>query len=368
MARAKARRVDKRADSWDLSRPLSRLRDTHLPCLNTLNLEVTTLARPPHTRWPGISDLQSVHSTAAHELKDASPDYPTKLALAKYTSASNVTPRPINRILTPNAAVVYQSPNQHNTKLNRASAITMAANDYYNTTSYSSPATHNRTDAPLPPTPGNHSTTSISPVTSPFDDHTGYTYPSSQNLASHPAPIGYSNTSYHGAASPPLDSQSHFNRHYDSQPGHGGGGYQGDPFADQNAIPLREQHGKMDASPTRYQEGGVYERNFGGPHEKRGKKKKGWLSGRVTWVVYILTTVQIGVFVGELIKNGMFLRRIPLRMWCWQLGANDMHRRPNRNSHSNQTAVQHHDWPLALRSHQYGRPLPALHAQHPRRD
>jgi membrane associated rhomboid family serine protease len=38
---------------------------------------------------------------------------------------------------------------------------------------------------------------------------------------------------------------------------------------------------------------------------RRQKKKEGWFSGRITWVVYTLTIVQIGVFVGELIKNGI---------------------------------------------------------------
>ena len=33
------------------------------------------------------------------------------------------------------------------------------------------------------------------------------------------------------------------------------------------------------------------------------QKKKGWLSGKVCWVVYIITTVQIGVFIGEIVKN-----------------------------------------------------------------
>jgi hypothetical protein len=31
--------------------------------------------------------------------------------------------------------------------------------------------------------------------------------------------------------------------------------------------------------------------------------KKGWFSGKVSWVVYIITTVQIGVFLGEIVKN-----------------------------------------------------------------
>jgi hypothetical protein len=31
--------------------------------------------------------------------------------------------------------------------------------------------------------------------------------------------------------------------------------------------------------------------------------KKGWLSGKICWVVYIITAVQIGVFIGEIVKN-----------------------------------------------------------------
>ena len=62
-------------------------------------------------------------------------------------------------------------------------------------------------------------------------------------------------------------------------------------------------HKLDDGSPARYggadPEGGIRRR-------KSNKKKKGWFQGRVTWVVYILTTVQVGVFVGELIKNGEF--------------------------------------------------------------
>ena len=46
----------------------------------------------------------------------------------------------------------------------------------------------------------------------------------------------------------------------------------------------------------------------GYPKRRKSKKKKGWFSGRVTWVVYLLTAVQVGVFVGELIKNGMLLQ------------------------------------------------------------
>jgi hypothetical protein len=169
----------------------------------------------------------------------------------------------------------------------------MASNDYYN--SFTPRPAHTGPDAPLPPLPPNQSTQSISPVTSPFDDDRRYDYPSSshQNLAQHQAPMGYSDTSYH----PPANQQYQDTYHSSS--------HNGDPFADQNAIPL-QSHDKMDASPTRYQadpEGRLYVQ---GPGRGGRNKKKGWFSGRITWVVYILTLVQCGVFVGELIRNGTY--------------------------------------------------------------
>ncbi|KAF2817636.1 rhomboid-domain-containing protein [Mytilinidion resinicola] len=171
----------------------------------------------------------------------------------------------------------------------------MAANDYYN----DPPLRINQPlppdphlNNPLPPTPLSTSphprptgATPISPVASPFDDHTYPDYPTT----SRPTPSNYGDTGYHGA----------------------GGGYQqnpyhdsSDPFTDQNAIPLHSQQslqGKMDASPTRYN---------ADPESRfpREKKKKGWFSGKITWVVYILTTVQIGVFIGELIKNAVLTK------------------------------------------------------------
>lgn len=148
----------------------------------------------------------------------------------------------------------------------------MAANDYYNT-SYNPP--HARPDPALPPLPH-----SQAPSPSPFEDDAYYnTQHSSGALGGYP---------------------SHSTSH----------GGQQDPFTDQNAIPLHTQP-KMDGSgrsklddgsPTRYN---ADPEALPRPSRKRSKKKKkGRFSGRITWVVYVLTTVQIGVFVGELIKNG----------------------------------------------------------------
>lgn len=191
----------------------------------------------------------------------------------------------------------------------------MAANDYYNTSFSPAPAhpqSHDRTDAPLPPTPAHNyppPTQPLSPVaatpSSPLDDRR-YDYPTHPGAQSALGAAPYDDTAYHGAsANSPYDNR--YDNRYDYSPGPHGT----DPFADQNAIPLQNQHtmsggaGKMTGSPTAYS--ADPERNYPVqpyPVEKR-KKKKGWFSGRVTWVCYILTAVQIGVFVGELIRNGM---------------------------------------------------------------
>jgi membrane associated rhomboid family serine protease len=168
----------------------------------------------------------------------------------------------------------------------------MAANDYYGNTHGQS---NDRNDAPLPPVPSNHTQHSVSPVSSPFEDRPYPTQTASSGaLGGYPIDTSYSNTSYQ----PPTQysSTAHINDPYARQP---------DPFADQNAIPLQNQP-KMDgSSPTRYNGDPEYYGMGVEPKRRKSKKKKGWFSGRVTWVVYILTAVQVGVFVGELIKNGI---------------------------------------------------------------
>lgn len=185
----------------------------------------------------------------------------------------------------------------------------MAANDYYNT-SYppTGPATghatkpHDRTDAPLPALPGKQSQHVVSPVSSPFDDTAYPPYPAHANNGTHSsgALSGYPDTAYHGQQQ---YGHNTFASPYDTPPAHG----QHDPFADQNAIPLQNKMSGMSGEPLRPGYNADPE-NVYPPREKRRrkpKKKEGWFSGRITWVVYILTVVQIGVFVGELIKNGM---------------------------------------------------------------
>ena len=173
----------------------------------------------------------------------------------------------------------------------------MAANDYYNSQPGQQSSSHAnpyaRPDAALPPLPSNHTQHSVSPVSSPFDDRP---YHSSGALG------GYPDTSY--SSNNASSTNTAYHNRYDSP-----SGQPNDPFTDHNAIPLHAQpkmdsHGP-DGSPNRYYNDP--EQYPVPPREKRKRspKKKGWFSGRITWVVYILTTVQIGVFVGEIIKNGI---------------------------------------------------------------
>ncbi|KAF1359651.1 rhomboid-domain-containing protein [Lizonia empirigonia] len=143
----------------------------------------------------------------------------------------------------------------------------MAANDYYQSsypptgpaTGHATPAKpFDPTHAPLPPLPGKQPQQLVEPA-SPFDDHS---YPPTTHSSG--ALGGYPDTAH----------------------GHP------DPFADHNAIPLQNKPGDP-------------ERLYPAPEKRRRHKKEGWFSGRITWVVYTLTVVQVGVFVGELIKNGI---------------------------------------------------------------
>lgn len=155
----------------------------------------------------------------------------------------------------------------------------MAANDYYN--SDQRPVPQQQPSYSNPPY-------DISPASSPFDDRNRYDYPSTAHLVHTQTGGSHSDTSYHGGAS--------------SLPPHPQPQHSTDPFADQNAIPLKQHHGAM---PPHGAFGADPEARRPSHAPSRKKKQKGWFSGRVTWVVYFMTTVQVAVFVGELIKNGM---------------------------------------------------------------
>lgn len=177
----------------------------------------------------------------------------------------------------------------------------MAANEYYS--SFNSNNRREDHDLPALPsqTPTSYDNTSkpnnfgaqqhqhgVSPVSSPFDDSSYPTtyrpHDDSQTNLTNAAAQDYS---YHGAGG---QAYAHPNS--------------SDPFADQNAIPLQSNN-----SNTKHNNAAVYEDGYdpeqpGRPNKRHGSRRSRKKKVKITWVVWILTAVQVGVFIGELIKNG----------------------------------------------------------------
>lgn len=170
----------------------------------------------------------------------------------------------------------------------------MAANEYSDT---SSNPQRTRVDAPLPPLPNPYPSYNLnsqqykaSPISSPFDDpsYRPHGRQSSQSLAS--------NSGYYDA---------------------GGGGRDHDPGTYSDDIPLRPQQRKSSSdllNPNNGPSDSDVHRPSLGPRKKsrtgatRRKNKKGLWSGRIPFVVYFFTTVQIVVFIAELIKAGVLTK------------------------------------------------------------
>lgn len=120
-----------------------------------------------------------------------------------------------------------------------------------------------------------------SPFESVFDDHV---YPiNSQSPAASQQHLNAQDTSYYGLSRTPSDEMRN--------------NQSGD-------IPLQDRQTKDAEQPDH-----VYE-----APRRRGSRKKGVRFGelgmfgantkRIPWVVYVFTVVQIGVFIGEIVKNG----------------------------------------------------------------
>ena len=143
----------------------------------------------------------------------------------------------------------------------------MAANDYYTSTAYPSRPYRDYDNHSLPPLPSSHSQ-------SPFND-SSYPY-------SHQTP----SQSYAGSS----------------------GRNDGDPFDDENSIPLsgRKKHDSTatDTPILPHQIEDPFVRDADPRKKRRRKMKEGWFKGKITWVVYVLTAVQLVVFIAEIIKNG----------------------------------------------------------------
>ncbi|EMC98186.1 hypothetical protein BAUCODRAFT_121073 [Baudoinia panamericana UAMH 10762] len=125
-----------------------------------------------------------------------------------------------------------------------------------------------RNDAPLPPLPS----------TSPSDDR-----------------------NYHYSRQPPTRSYSGASGHIHEV---------ADPYADENAIPMSgrkpKHHSATTISPILPHQ---VEDPFVRDVEPRKKRKRlsrdGWFKGRIPWVVYVLSAVELIVFIAEFVKMGV---------------------------------------------------------------
>ena len=161
----------------------------------------------------------------------------------------------------------------------------MAANNDYQS------SFHNQwhPEAPLPPVPSpafdqpDQHPTILSSVSSPYGDslNRGYGRRSDQSLGS--------NSAYYGV---------------------GGGGPDHEPNHYADDIPLRQHPSKGTAEPLspdygRYEPASINNMPHAGHQPVQARRKKRWFGGRVPWVTYTFTIIQITVFIAALVRNGM---------------------------------------------------------------
>lgn len=169
----------------------------------------------------------------------------------------------------------------------------MAANDYYNHSSLGQGGRRYDHDAPLPPLP---SSTPLYQTTKPAAGET-----------SPPSP-------FDDPAYPPYPQHSQAS--FGSDSGYYGAGL-GERVQDSSAYaddrPLRPHRQKQNAEEWTGQNQQEYRLDDVGESVEPGKGRRGsrswkkrstgFFGGKIPWVVYVLTLVQAGVFIGELVKN-----------------------------------------------------------------
>ncbi len=121
-----------------------------------------------------------------------------------------------------------------------------------------------------------------------------------------PLPASYSQTSYDGYSElTPTYSHNSYSRPSFS-----------DPYHDSDSIPLSQR--KHDSTQTiqpilSRDQDDPFVRDIDPTKRKKGRRrepppKEGWFRGKITWVVFVLTAIQLVVFLAEIIKNGMIAR------------------------------------------------------------
>lgn len=156
----------------------------------------------------------------------------------------------------------------------------MAANDYYNP-----PPSRHRADAPLPPLPPPE----ISPSSyKPISYRTGV----SDNEESPISPT-YPDSHY-------VESRSNMHKHESQQ-----SIVPNSRYSDQ--IPLRPRPNPMPRgfpAASTYADDGIRNSDDSGRGRNQGRRRRrGFFAGKIPWVVYTLTLLQLTVFIVELVKN-----------------------------------------------------------------
>ncbi|KAI9789726.1 MAG: hypothetical protein M1833_002265, partial [Piccolia ochrophora] len=168
----------------------------------------------------------------------------------------------------------------------------MAAQDYYQSSGWSDqPQPHvDQSHSPFPPAvpPKSSKQGAVSPVqspfVSPFDDD------------QHPA---YSQQSFHDGHGPQNASPTDYHRRDHSS----------------DDIALQPQHGQHHPQ-TAYHPGleeGYQDGRQGKDHNRDARRRRRKLDAlktksRIPWFVYLITAVQIGVFVGEIVRNSVLTK------------------------------------------------------------
>lgn len=127
----------------------------------------------------------------------------------------------------------------------------------------------------------------------------------------------YHDNSYSNSPLPPLPQSSHSPYSDNSYPySHQQYGSSSttklasnDPYDDENSIPLSGQRAKHASATTLspilpHEQDDPFVRDADPRKGKRRKGKDGWFRGKITWVVYVLSIIQLAVFIAEVAKNG----------------------------------------------------------------
>ena len=170
-----------------------------------------------------------------------------------------------------------------------------------------------REDAPLPPIPSSsptgrrrYSQDEGHSTTSPFSDNAYPAYPKPGQPQPQQPPAGAASDYYTQGQYAGQDPHYGADTHYQGYQGYQN--YQPDPFDDRHAIPLQQHkpgagghYGEEEVHPAA---ASFDRRDHAQGRHNDGSRKRGWFSKPVPWVVYTLTTIQIIVFIAELIRNG----------------------------------------------------------------